>query len=793
MSSFSNSTAESLLALEIFLGHSARRRLLRVSSFLLVAGVLVLAYIHYLSPAPVLAMRILGVLFLLVVVWIVCLMLEAYFRSLHAGREAYWLAAYNICKEGQRNKDYLIAFAHSRPGYEILLRLGMTSEAIDALIRLRETKAVPTTFIPSVQATTSLTLLAEELFSGEPDLEHALFKVAALQPDFRGATAYVVRAEALRKEAERWWSKERLQLHAAIGKDWAFASTPYLDLYSSDVSDALPPDNSSLVLYERQISRLEAALSRTTDANAMLLGKQGDAMNGIVAGLSQKILQGTTTAELAHKRPVLFRGMSLVSALKDKGAFEEEFSRIMEEASGAGNIVLIFDDFGNFYSSAQALGSDVSALLSPYLASRRMQIVLLSDLGQFHAFFEQNALLMSMCEKIQIMQQSTDETLLLITDLAHEIESKSPLVFTYPALVTVVESADRYLTEGIMPDKAADLLMDVASTLVREGDSFISREDVLHFVSLKTSIPVGAIGSEEKERLEHLEEYLHARVVGQEGAITAVATALRRVRSGIKNPNRPVGTFLFLGPTGVGKTETAKALAEAYFGGEGVLMRLDMNQYKEVGAIDRLIGSFASGKPGILTSMIRDKKYGVLLLDEFEKASQDVKDLFLQLLDEGVFADMHGEKVNARNLIFIATSNAGSDAIFKIVQSGGKMDEHKEEITHMLIAHGVMKPELMNRFDGVIFFEPLSKEHIYQVAELMLKRLQSRLREKGIDFIINQATRETVVGAGYDPKFGARPMNRAIQDRVEGLIARKIIAGELPPGSRIELSAADFM
>jgi len=222
------------------------------------------------------------------------------------------------------------------------------------------------------------------------------------------------------------------------------------------------------------------------------------------------------------------------------------------------------------------------------------------------------------------------------------------------------------------------------------------------------------------------------------------------------------------------------------------MMRLDMNQYKEADSIDRLIGSFGTGKPGTLSTIIRDKKYGVLLLDEFEKASSNVKDLFLQVLDEGIFTDATGEKVNARNIIFIATSNAGSDEIFKIVNGGGKLNEHKDELINQLVAGGVLKPELMNRFDGVVLFEPLSKENLTKIAVLILNKLQTRLREKGIDFVVNQSTVDAVVAVGYDPKFGARPMNRAVQDRVEGLIARKIISGELVPGSRIELTAADL-
>ncbi len=614
------------------------------------------------------------------------------------------------------------------------------------------------------------------------------------EKEFTGTVTFVVNGEDDRRQAVRWWTADALGKIKCIGKDWAYGDTFRLDRYSEDLTrlhhGAL--DEVKTAMHAGEITRIEAILSRQAETNVFLIGHPGAGVNDIINGLAEKIVEGKTTAELAHKRTVLFRGASLVSGSKEKSIFETEFILTMNQAVRAGNILLILDDFSAFYNSAQALGSDVASLLNPYLASASLQIIALCNASQFHASFEGNQALMSKFEKLIIDEPDHATVVSLLAHMGAEMEARTGLTFTYPALLAIVDCAEQYITEGVMPDKAVDLLVDLSSTLVRDHDFFVSKDDVLQFVKLKTKIPVGAIATDERDKLEHLEEYLHQRVVGQSEAVSAVANALRRVRSGIRNPNRPIGTFLFLGPTGVGKTETAKALAGAYFADESSMMRLDMNEYKESDAIDRLIGSFGAGKPGILSSMIRDKKYGVLLLDEFEKASNNVKDLFLQILDEGVFADATGEKVNARNIIFIATSNAGSQDIFSIVEGGGKLSEHKDDLTNKLISDGTLKPELLNRFDGVIFFEPLSKENIGKIAEIMLKKLQARLREKGIDFVINPATIEAMVKIGYDPKFGARPMNRAVQDKVEGLIARKIIAGELPAGSKIELTAVDL-
>lgn len=792
MSTYSLITARALVALEKMLTHKSRKTLLTVAEAFFVCALLFLAYAHYFVSVPRLAVQTVGVILLVIVCWAVVKLFDVYARSYDSDHEPYWIRAYAIAVRSAEKKDCLHAYAETQAGYEVLLRLGMSPTAVTELMRAHGLK--PSTCTLSSDAWVSFTLLSQELFRGEADLREALFAVSVGEKEFMGAVRMVMEEEDIRRQRERWWTAESLGRIKSIGKDWAYGDTFRLDRYSEDLTRMRlsAADAEKSAMHAAEITSIEAALSRADEANVFLVGHPGAGVQDIIYGLAEKIISGKTTPALAHKRTVLFRGVGLVSGSKEKSVFEHEFILTMNEVVHAGNVLLVFDDFAAFYTSAQALGSDVAALLTPYLASSAIQIIALSDATHFHSIFEGNQGLMSKFEKIIIDEPGHDATVSLIAHMSSDIEARSGLTFTYPALISVVECAEQYITEGVMPDKAVDLLMDLSSTLVRDHDFFVTKDDVLQFVKLKTKIPVGAIDSSEKEKLEHLEEFLHQRVVGQSEAVSAVANALRRVRSGIRNPNRPIGTFLFLGPTGVGKTETAKALASAYFANEQAMMRLDMNQYKESDAIDRLIGSFGAGKPGILSSMIRDKKYGVLLLDEFEKASSNVKDLFLQILDEGVFADATGEKVNARNIIFIATSNAGSDDIFRIVNEGGKLSEHKDELTNKLVGDGTLKPELINRFDGVILFEPLSKENIAKIAEIILGKLQKRLREKGIDFVINPATVEAVVKIGYDPKFGARPMNRAIQDKVEGLIARKIIAGELPAGSKIELTATDL-
>jgi len=302
----------------------------------------------------------------------------------------------------------------------------------------------------------------------------------------------------------------------------------------------------------------------------------------------------------------------------------------------------------------------------------------------------------------------------------------------------------------------------------------------------------------EKEKLLHLEDILHERIIGQEEAVSLISGAMRRARAGVRSPQQPIGSFLFIGPTGVGKTETSKALAEVFFGDEAAISRLDMSEYQTDDALARLIGSFEGGRTGALSKILREKPYGVLLLDEFEKTNQEVHDLFLQILDEGFFSDMKGKRVNARNIIFIATSNAGSDIIWDMVKrgemsaGGGSASGVKDELVEEIIKRGKFKPELINRFDGVVLFHPLEIDHLVKIAHLMLTKLKKRLLGRGVDLVVNDALVNYVAKNGYDPVFGARPMKRIIQEKVEQAVAEKLISGELHKGSKMEFALRDL-
>jgi ATP-dependent Clp protease ATP-binding subunit ClpC len=451
----------------------------------------------------------------------------------------------------------------------------------------------------------------------------------------------------------------------------------------------------------------------------------------------------------------------------------------------AGDVILVIDNLPKLILLAKQFNLKLAEIIEPYLASSSDQIIALSDTEYFHALIETDQTLTSRFENVMIKPLLQDEIVKIIAHEALSIEKKYEILFTYPAILEIAKSAENYFPDGVSSDKAEDLLTEISPWAIESGINSIGRDEVLDYVGEKINIPISSISANEKEKLLNLEDLLMKRVVAQKEAVFSVSSALRRSRAGIQNEKRPLGSFLFLGPTGVGKTETAKALADVFFGDEKLLLRLDMSEYQNDEALARLIGSQKNNTQGVLANMLREHPYGVLLLDEFEKTNKDVLNLFLQIIDEGFFSDVFGKKVMARNIMFIATSNAGADKIFEIVSAGKNLKDYETEIIANIIKQDVFKPELINRFDATILFHPLTKENLADIAKLMLQKVAKRLGEKGMTFSINKELIDFIATGGYNPTFGARPMNRLIQDTVDQNLADLIIRGNLTTGGTV--------
>ncbi|KKW09446.1 MAG: Clp protease ATP binding subunit [Candidatus Kaiserbacteria bacterium GW2011_GWA2_49_19] len=698
---------------------------------------------------------------------------------------------------GQSSGDFTGGFIRSSLGRYVFNRLGVSQQSLERFMSDRAHVFLPSDFKFSRQSATEplgFGGVAAAIVAADAELFKFLALHAVTPKDFAGAADWMERTEIMYRHSKRFWGRDVLGRIRGIGKDWSVGAPYALLRFAHDITETgmLSQNTAGPEEHLSEKNALEAVLARTGEANALLVADEGEEALDIVFALGTKISHGNVLPPLEHKRIFLFDVNSFIAFAKDKAKFESELLHILNESVRAGHIILVVGDFPNFIESAKSLGSDLIAILDPYLTSTDFQLVAMTNPGAFHQGLEGNSKIVHRFEKILVKDSDEKSVMKVLEDKALVEESKSRIFFTYQSISAVAEGVKRYFTEGVSSNKAFHLLAEIVPDMMAKKKTFVERSDVLDLIEAKTGIPTGEVTTVERDKLLNLENILRERVIGQDEAVKAISGALRRARSDITNPERPMGSFLFLGPTGVGKTETTKALAATFFGKEDAVIRLDMSEYRTDDALKRLIGSFEDGKAGVFSSRLREQSYGVLLLDEFEKTNKEVLDLFLQILDEGFFSDSSGKRVNARNLIIIATSNAGSDLVWNLMRQGKKLVDEKQTIITEIINRGIFKPELLNRFDGVIMFHPLSIEDLQKIAALMLKKLQKRLAAKGIELVVNDALLKAVTAAGTDPEFGARPMNRAIQEKVEQIVAEKIISGKAPSGSKVELTEAEL-
>jgi ATP-dependent Clp protease ATP-binding subunit ClpA len=699
-------------------------------------------------------------------------------------------------------RDIILSFADSSTGISILARMGIgTNEYRDRMAQIASTPTPGDLLLDAMRAAHSgagIVTMADivTVFHDYTPVWHDLLIEHDLTlDDALGAARWVVDAETRSDTKRRWWLKERMARQSGMAKDWAYGFTPTLDRFSENISEAAMISALHLIGKEHEIKLLEAALLRTAGANAVIVGPPGIGKHTLLWGITKMIARGEIFPELEHKQVFLVSGPTVASSGGSKVEVESIIIQMMNEAVKAGNIILAIDDFPDFIRSLESLDVRPLEILGPYLEGGGIHIIALSNTDDFHMIVEQEHGLMKYFEKVEVTEPDRDRLIEILQTAVPFVEqsvSNSPLI-TYPALKSVAESAIRYLTEGVLPERALTLLDEAERFAAGQRVQLLTGDIVLSYVREKTNMPIGALQEGEQDVLLRLEEELHKRVIGQDEAIRAIANAVRRARADIGSKSRPIGTFLFLGPTGVGKTETAKAFAAVYFGNEESMTRFDMTEYQDENALDRLIGSFSAHVPGVLTNAMHSHAYSVVLLDEFEKAHPRVNDLFLQILDEGFYTDALGEKINMRNTIIIATSNAGAPMILDLVASGAASDNIKEQIISHIISEGIFKPELLNRFDETIVFHSLTREELREVARLMIAQLQARLQSQNIFLGMSDDLLDFAVEGGYDALFGARPMRRFIQDSIERVVAEKILNGSVPKGKEFFLQREDLV
>lgn len=621
-----------------------------------------------------------------------------------------------------------------------------------------------------------------EILSKKEKIKNFLRSIDLIPNEFAEVVEWEINRKLEAKNKRKFWLRENLMSILPIGRHWAYAFTIHLDEYSTDLSegDFSEYRNARLFGKENDLNELKQLLLRPLQNNVIVVGEPGVGRDTIIHTLAREIRSNQLSGPLSHKRILELDIKAILADHAAIGDSDQILEKLFSEAAYAGNIILILKDI---HECVDYEGRDISHILSEFLALPTFQIIGTTTPFDFHSKIEKKSNIMKYCEKILVDEMSQEDTLKVMQHKLKSMEGKN-IIFTYQGLREIIKLADRYVADSPFPEKALDLMEEVLLYWENSASSrFITEKVVNEAISAKIKVPLGEIESTESEKLLNLEEHLHKRVVGQDFAIKQIAETMRRARVGMSQKNKPIGSFLFLGPTGVGKTESSKALAEAYFGGEDRMIRLDMSEYQMQESIDRLIGSQSNNKEGYLVSKVKENPCSLLLLDEIEKAHPDILNLFLQILDEGYLTDALGKKVNFRNLIIIATSNVGAQIIKESIQKNIDPKEIQKQVVDYAINQGIFRPEFLNRFEGVVFFNSLSREEIYKITSLLLEKYAQNLREQeNIEVNFGTGVVEKIVGEAFDPVFGARAINRYIQDKIGDSIVKRIISGEIKKG-----------
>ncbi|MGG4459497.1 ATP-dependent Clp protease ATP-binding subunit [Brevibacillus porteri] len=657
-------------------------------------------------------------------------------------------------------------------------------------------------------------------------------------------------------------SSEMMASHQPSGGNPA-ANTPTLDGLARDLT-AIARDGGldPVIGRQKEIERVIQVLSRRTKNNPVLIGEPGVGKTAIAEGLAQKIVNNEIPETLRDKRVMTLDMGTVVAGTKYRGEFEDRLKKIMDEIRQAGNIILFIDELHTLIGAGGAEGAiDASNILKPALARGELQCVGATTLDEYRKYIEKDAALERRFQPIQVDEPTPEDAIRILHGLRDRYEAHHRVKITDEAIEQAVKLSDRYITERFLPDKAIDLVDEAASKVrlqsftvppnlkelegrleevrkekdaavqsqefeeaaalrdqeqklreeldktkkdwkERQGqlNMEVTPEDIAQVVASWTGIPVLKLKEEETERLLKMEEILHNRVIGQDEAVKSISRAIRRARAGLKDPKRPIGSFIFLGPTGVGKTELARAVAETLFGDEDAMIRVDMSEYMEKHSTARLVGAppgyvgFDEG--GQLTEKVRRKPYSVILLDEIEKAHPDVFNILLQVLDDGRLTDSKGRTVDFRNTVVIMTSNVGASMIkknttlgFTTNDSERKYQDMKDKVMDELKKS--FRPEFLNRIDEVIVFHSLEQEHIEQIVSLMTEDLRKRLKEQDIDFQLSEEAKKVLAKEGFDPAYGARPLRRAIQRHIEDNLSEELLKGTISKGDTVNIEAEE--
>ena len=577
------------------------------------------------------------------------------------------------------------------------------------------------------------------------------------------------------------------------------AETRVLDQYGRDLTQlAAGGGTDPVVCRDREIKRVIQILSRRTKNNPVLVGEPGVGKTAVAEGLAQRVARGEVPDSLRGMRIVTLDVASMLAGTKYRGDFEDRVKAVIREIRRAGDVIVFIDELHTLVGAGSAEGAiDASNIIKPALGRGEIQVIGATTLEEYRRHIEKDAALERRFQPVNVPEPSCEECVKMLSALRGGLESHHALRISDEAVTAAVRLSARYINDRFLPDKAIDLLDEAASRVRMEGgrDRVVGRDDVAEVVSAWTGMPAAAVTEGEGRRLLRLEDALHERVGGPDEAVTAVARAIRRSRVGLADPRRPVGSFLFLGPSGVGKTELCRALAGAVYGDEKALIRLDMSEYMEKHAVSRLIGSppgyVGYDEGGQLTERVRRRPWSVVLFDEIEKAHEDVYNLLLQIMDDGGLTDSTGRRADFRNTIVVMTSNVGAKAITSGRPSmgfGGEPGGSDSAVRAAVMRElrETFRPEFLNRVDGTIVFRRLTREDVKKIAASMAAEVERRMAALGVEFKVTDDALDFLADAGYDPDCGARPLRRAICSQLEDRAAEALLNGALSAGDRAE-------
>lgn len=620
-----------------------------------------------------------------------------------------------------------------------------------------------------------------------------------------GANDYLARISLDDKDIENgviWFSHIRRMIERAgqqhdfggIGRDLSFGWTPTLSHVGYNITETI--ENGGFL--RRPVATREQTVDQTIRfiaqhgrSNAVLVGEQGVGKTTLVYALAQKLITGSkdVPGNVAFQQIIALDSANLIANTKSPGQLEELLIKVFNEAIHAKNVVIFLDEAQLFLRPGTG-SVDLSQLLMPVLQGGALKIILALSDQEWLKLSQENSALAGLMNRVVVKPLGEEETMQVIEDETVLMEVKNKKVYTYQSLGEAYKLAERFIHEQASPGKVIKLLESAAN--FPEQQHFVTANSVKQAIEKSFDVRVQSADTyEERDTLLNLEDKIHQRMINQTRAVKLVSDALRRARSGVRNENKPIGTFLFLGPTGVGKTELTKSLAAAYFGGEDRLVRIDLNEFSHAEDTTRLLAQ-GSTDPYSLCAQIAKQPFSVVLLDEIEKAHPNVLNILLQMLDEGILRDSANKPISFKDAIIISTSNAGAEKIRVHIQAGEQLEQFEEQFVDELIDARVFRPEFLNRFDEIVLFRPLAKEELLQVVDLLLAGVNKTLSDRKVTVRLTQRAKELLVDRGYDARLGARPLRRVMQRGVENIVASKLLSGTVSPGQTVEIDAPEL-